>query len=64
MEAERAELSSGFKNYLKLPKTSFILKMEILIVEVDLEGTAGLHWNVHGYIHGVSVKLESQYRIF
>ena len=53
MEAERAELSLGLKNYLKFPKTSFTLKMEILVMEVDLEGAAGLHWNVHGYIHGV-----------
>ena len=32
-----------------------MLQMEVLAMEVDLEGAAGLHWNVHGDIHGVSV---------
>ena len=33
-----------------------LMQMEIIVVEVDLEGAAGLHWSVHADIHGVSVR--------
>ena len=48
--------SSGINTMLRM-------QMEIIVVEVDLEGAAGLHWSVHADIHGVSVKGNSHLRI-